>query len=157
MESFFDRILYIPFDRPIEKRIDGFWELLVPEYDYIFTWAMKGLKRLIENGFEFTRCEDSEKLKQQAFTQCNPEQAFYEQCLKSAEGRYESSSAISDAFRYFCNKNNLDGNFNIHNYLEKKNLLKTRKRINDGGYVSSEGNPIYVYEGIRLYSRYRVR
>ena len=156
LEAFFDRILYIPFDRAIEKRIDGFWEKLEPEYDYIFTWAMKGLKRLIENDFEFTKCTASEKMKMNAIALCNPEEAFFENCLKSAEDRYESSSAITEAFRYFCNKNEIDGNFNITSYLEKKNIPKMRKRINEGGYITSEGNPIYVYEGIRLRAKYRV-
>ena len=156
LEAFFDRILYIPFDRAIEKRIDGFWEKLEPECNYIATWAMKGLKRLIENNFEFTKCAASEKMKTNAMAICNPEEAFFVTCLKSAEDRYESSLAINAAFRYFCNKNNIEGNFNITSYLEKKNIHKLRKRINDGGCISNVGNPIYVYEGIRLKARYRV-
>ena len=156
LEAFFDRILYIPFNRKIEKKIGAFWEILKPEYDYIFTWAMKGLKRLFEQDFEFTRCSASEKMKIIAMAQCNPEEAFFENCLKSAEDRYESSSAITEAFRYFCNKNKIEGNFNITTYLEKKNIPKMRKRINESGYLSSEGNPIYVYEGIRLRAKYRV-
>lgn len=156
LDAFFDRMLYIPFDRAIEDRIDGFWELLESELDFIFTWSMQGLKRLIENDFKFTKCAASEKLKLQAMAQCNPEEAFFAECLKSAEDRYESSSSITEAFRYFCNKNNINGNFNITNYLEKKNILKTRKRLDDYGYITSEGNPIYVYEGIRLKARYRV-
>ena len=156
LEAFFDRILYIPFNRKIEKKIGAFWEILKPEYNYIYTFAMRGLKRLIEQDFEFTKCSASEKMKISAMAQCNPEQAFFENCLKTAEDRYESSSAITDAFRYFCNKNNIEGNFNIISYLEKKNIPKSRKRINDGGYISSKGNPIYVYEGIRLRAKYRV-
>lgn len=156
LDAFFDRIFYIAFDRALEKRIDGFWELLVLEYDYIFSYAMKGLKRLMENGFVFTKCEESEKMKIEAMAQCCPEEVFYNQCLKSAEGRYESSTSIAAAFRYFCNKNNIEGNFNITSYLEKKNIPKLRKRINEGGYISSEGNPIYVYEGIRLRTKCRV-
>ncbi|MBQ2940732.1 MAG: hypothetical protein IJD97_00710 [Clostridia bacterium] len=156
LEAFFNRILYIPFNRQIEKTIDAFWQVLAPEYDYIFTWAMKGLKRLIEQDFKFTKCYASEKLKMKAVAQCNPEEAFFENCLKSAEDRYESSSAITDAFKYFCKKNNVEGNFNIISYLDKKKIPKSRKRINDGGYISSKGNPIYVYEGIRLRAKYRV-
>ena len=156
LEAFFDRILYIPFDRAIEKRIDGFWERLIPEYDFIFTWAMQGLKRLLENDFQFTKCEASEEMKRMAMAQCNPEKIFFEQCLKTAEGKYESSLAITEAFRCFCNKNEIKGNFNITNYLENQNISKLRKRINEDGYISSEGNPIYVFEGIRLRSKYRV-
>ena len=57
---------------------------------------------------------------------------------------------------HFCKKYNIEGNFNIISYLEKKNIPKSRKRINEGGYISSKGNPIYVYEGIRLRAKYRV-
>ena len=154
--AFFDRILYLPFNRVIEERIDGFWEKLIPECDYIFTWAMKGLKRLIDQDFTFTKCSASEKMKAEAIAQCNPEEAFFQNCLKAAEGRYESSSAISDAFRYFCNKNNIEGSYNISSYLEKQHIPKLRKRISDGGYLISDGNPIYTYEGIRLRAKYRV-
>lgn len=156
LEAFFDRILYIPFNRQIENKIDSFWQVLVSEYDYIFTWAMKGLRRLIKQNFKFTTCGASEKLKMEAVAQCNPEETFFENCLKFAEGRYESSSAITKAFRCFCSKNRIEGNFNIANYLEKKNIPKMRKRINESGYISSEGNPIFVYEGLRLRSKYRV-
>lgn len=102
LEAFFDRILYIPFDKAIAKRIDGFWERLIPEYDYIFTWCMQGLKRLMENDFEFTKCDESEKMKTQAMAQCCPEEVFFNLCFKEVgDDRYESSSAITDSFRYF--------------------------------------------------------
>lgn len=156
LEAFFDRMIYIPFNRKFESKIDGFSDLLIPEYDYILTWASKGLHRLIENNFQFTECPAAERMKLEAMAQCNPEEVFFQQCLKSAEDRYESSSAITEAFKYFCLKNNIKGNFNIAAYLDMKNILKTRKRINDGGWITSEGNPVYVYEGIRLKAKYRV-
>ena len=117
---------------------------------------MKGLKRLIEQDFEFTRSVASEKMKMMAMAQCNPEEAFFKSCLKPADDRYESSSVVTDSFRYFCNKNNIKGNYNISDYIQKQNIHKLRKRINEGGYITSEGNPIYVYEGIRLRAKYRV-
>ena len=45
---------------------------------------------------------------------------------------------------------------NIHAYLEEhEHLHKSKKRIDGKGYLCSNGNPIYVYEGIRLKKDYR--
>ena len=45
---------------------------------------------------------------------------------------------------------------NIADYLEEhEHLPKTKKRIDADGLATSEGNPIYVYEGIRLKKKYR--
>ena len=45
---------------------------------------------------------------------------------------------------------------NITNYIkEHEGIQKVKKRIDDEGSLISEGNPIYVYEGIRLKNKYR--
>lgn len=156
LEAFFDRLIFIPFERKIQKRIDAFREILASEYDFICTWALKGLKRLIENEFEFTRSTASEEMKALAMAQCCPEESFFNLCLKQVEDeRFESSAAISEAFKLFCQKNRITGNFNIIGYLEGQNFIKTRKRIDDSGFSVSYGNAKHVFQGIRVRNKYR--
>lgn len=156
LEAFFDRLLFIPFDRKIEHRIDSFWELLSSEYDYICTWSLKGLKRLIENDFRFTRSTASEEMKALAMAQCCPEESFFKLCLKQVEeNRFESTTTIIESFKYFCQNNRITGNFNIIGYLERQNFIKTRKRIDDSGVSMSHGNAKHVIQGIRVRNKYR--
>ncbi|MGN0150383.1 MAG: phage/plasmid primase, P4 family, partial [Clostridia bacterium] len=60
-EAFFERLIIIPFlyAKPEEERDPNLPEKLWAERDYIFTWAMKGLKRLIENNFIFSSSKES--------------------------------------------------------------------------------------------------
>lgn len=161
IEAFFDRMMYLPFRNviPREERIYGYAERLQKEYNYIFTWAMKGLKRLIENNFVFTPCEISEKEKEVAMAKYCPEQVFFDTCIKQVESeRYESSRLINDAFKEFCaEKGSAGSGYNIISFLEEQGYHRVRKRVNEEGFTesSSEINPTYVFEGIRLKKRYR--
>lgn len=157
LEAFFDRMIYIPFDRKIKNRIDAFWEVLIPEYDYIFTWSMKGLKRLIENNFNFTECSASQKMKRDAMGQCSPEETFFDTCIKFVEDdRFESTVVITEAFKSYCSQNRIKGNFDIKKYIEEHYEPSIRKRIDENGFSVSSGNAIAVFKGIRLRNKYRI-
>ena len=70
---------------------------------------------------------------------------------------YESSSAIKTAFEAFCKECDVRYKHSITNFLEEhERLTKCKKRIDADGNPTSDGNPIYVYEGIRLRKKYRV-
>lgn len=88
-------------------------------------------------------------------TALNPEERFFQECLEHAEGRYESSYLIIEAFRSFCIANKIEGNFNIARFLEKGDIQKKRLRIDDLGYKSNKGHPLLVFEGVRLLDNYR--
>ena len=158
IEAFFDRIQYVTFNKYIEKRIHGFGEILFRENaDFVFTWAMQGLHRLIKNNFVFTKCKSSEKAKAEAMAQYCPEEIFFSQCIKIVdEDIYESSEDIRQAFNAYCLEHNVSGIYNIKSYLDKRGVQHYRKRIDDDGKICPSGNPKSVYAGIRLKNKYRV-
>ena len=85
-----------------------------------------------------------------------PEKIFFEEAIKKEDGVFESSSDIREAFDRFCRDCDVRGKANITAFLEEhEHLNKSKKRIDENGNPTSVGNPIYVYEGIRLRNKYR--
>jgi putative DNA primase/helicase len=159
IEAVFNRLIYFPFQNtPITAQEDNkhLSDEIYAERDAIFTWAMGGLKYYVENNETFPECKLSEEIKARNIAQYCPEKIFVCQCLKRVDGRYESSSEIKKAFDQFCLEIGSKMKGNIADYLEEhEHLPKIKKRINADGLTTSEGNPIYVYEGIRLKKKYR--
>lgn len=159
IQAVFNRLLYIPFqNRPISDKEDNkhLSDILFEERDLIFTWAIKGLREYVENNETFPISKLSEEVKQANMSKYCPEKVFFNTYLKEASGYYESSSAIKDAFSEFCYENNVSKKADIGRFLdEHQRIPKMKKRIDDKGNLTSIGNPIYVYEGIRLKNKYR--
>ena len=159
IEAVFNRLLYFPFqNKPISDKEDNkhLSDILFEERDLIFTWAMKGLREYVENNETFPNAKLSEEIKQANMSRYCPEKVFFKTCLKEASGQYESSSAIKDAFSEFCYENNISKKADIGRFLdEHQRIPKVKKRIDDNGNLTSVGNPIYVYEGIRLKNKCR--
>ena len=159
IEAVFNRLLYIPFQYPPIKDSDNNKHLsdeLFEERDAIFTWAMGGLRYYVDHNENFPQCTLSAEIKAKNVAQFCPEKMFFAEALKTADGKYESSSAITDAFNAYCAEIGVKDKGNIHAYLEEHECLtKSKKRIDDHGHPCSDGNPIYVYEGIRLKNKYR--
>ena len=159
IEATFNRLLYFPFqNKPIsrEKENKHLSDEIFEEKDAIFTWAMKGLKDYVENNESFPECELSKELKERNMATYCPEKIFTATCLKPAENTFESSSEIREAFDRFCHEVGVKSKPNISAYLEEhERLVKSKKRIDEEGKLTGGGNPIYVYEGIRLKKKYR--
>ena len=159
IEAIFNRLIYFPFqNKPIsrEKENKHLSDEIFEEKDAIFTWAMKGLKDYVENNESFPECSLSTELKERNMAAYCPEKIFTATCLKHAENTFESSTAIREAFERFCMEVGVKSKPNIALYLEEhERLVKSKKRIDEDGCPTSEGNPIYVYEGIRLKKKYR--
>ena len=157
VDAFYDRMIFIPFIRQVsdEKRNPTLVEHLRDERDYIFTWACKGIRRVIKNGFRFSECRAAEKLKERCWASQCPEQVFVKKHIKMVDdGIFESSSEIKKRFAEYCDKLNVKYQKNdITNYMEYFFDIKNKKRkvrIDDEGKLVSTGNPISAYEGIRL-------
>ncbi len=159
IEAVFNRLLYIPFQNTsITAKEDNkhLSDDLMGEVDAIFSWAIQGLKDYVENNETFPRSELSEEAKAKNMSRYCPEKIFYDMYLKEVEGKYESTTLIRKAFEMFCNKTSATSKANIVKFLdERQRIPKTRKRIDSSGNLSSEGNPIHVYFGIRLRKKYR--
>jgi putative DNA primase/helicase len=154
IEAVFNRLLYIPFQNPPIKDSDNNKHLsdeLFEERDAIFTWAMGGLRYYAEHNENFPECTLSAEIKARNMAQFCPEKIFFSEAIEQAEGKYESSSAIKAEFEAFCFEIGAKVKGNIHAYLEEhEHLPKSKRRIDGNGDPCSNGNPIYVYEGIRL-------
>lgn len=61
----FSRYFILPFENsiPIEKRITDIAEQIIEkEKEYVFLWALEGLRRFIKNGRRFTECKRSKEV-----------------------------------------------------------------------------------------------
>lgn len=159
IEAVFNRLLFFPFQNAPIKDSENNKHLsdeLFAERDGIFTWAMGGLRYYVEHNENFPDCALSAEMKARNVAQFCPEKIFFSEAIEYAEGRFESSSSIKMAFENFCMDIGAKVKGNIHAYLEEhEHLPKSKKRIDGKGYLCSNGNPIYVYEGIRLKKDYR--
>ena len=161
IEAVFNRLLYFPFQNaPIkdEENNKHLSDDLYEERDAIFTWAMGGLKYYVEHNEQFSECALSAEIKARNVAQYCPEKIFFSEAIKKADGKFESSLAIKEAFDEFCKETGAKVKGDIHAYLaEHEGIVKlnTKKRIDSDGNPVSEGNPIYVYEGIRLRKKYK--
>ena len=161
IEATFNRLLYFPFQNPPIKDENNNKHLsddLFAERDAIFTWAMGGLRYYIEHNETFPACALSEEIKARNMAQYCPEKIFFSEAVKKADGKYESSSLIKDAFEAYRVEIGAKVKSDIHAYLtEHEHVVKctSKKRIDSKGNLTGEGNPISVYEGIRLKHKYR--
>ncbi len=153
-EAFFDRLCYIPFNNVIDYKERDFFldEKLREEYDYVFTWGMKGLKRFIENDYQFSSCEISEGCKLQAMAQHNPVESFYYLFVEEVDDYYEKSEKIAQVFRKIGEDNNLKNCSRdvLKKYLSEKGFHCKKRHIDDSGNRCSACNSAWSYKGIRL-------
>lgn len=80
--AFFDRIIFVMFNNsiPEDQRDLNLKEKMLEEKDYIVSWAIKGLRRLISNNFIFTSCDESLEFKNQYIQDVNTAFSFIESC-----------------------------------------------------------------------------
>ncbi len=159
IEAVFNRFIYFPFqNKPITENDDNknFSEELLEEKDGIFTWAMEGLRKYVENGEKFPYSKISHKIKLKNMAQFCPEKSFFEKCIIVEEDVFESTEVIKDAYEAFCIKNEVTTRGNIKSYITNHKKIKVmKKRIDDNGTLLSSGNPRATYVGIRLKDKYR--
>ena len=159
IEAVFNRLLYFPFQNPPIRQDQDNKHLsddIYTERDAIFTWAMAGLRYYVNHNETFPPCKLSEEIKSRNMAQFCSEKFFFNEAIKFVEGKFESSSDIKAAYEAFCIDNDIPSKGNIANYIkEYEGIQKSKKRIDAEGNLITEGNPIYVYEGIRLKNKYR--
>lgn len=159
IEAVFNRLIFFPFqNKPIPRSSEDkhLSDRIYAEKDAIFTWAMKGLKDYVENNETVPECRLSTELKEKNMATYCPEKIFVSKCLKRVDDAFESSSSIREAFEDFCHEAGVKSKPNILIYLEEhERLIRSKKRIDENGQPTSEGNPIFVFKGIRLKKKYR--
>lgn len=159
IEAVFNRFLYFPFqNKPITEREDDkslSQKMIMEEADGIFTWAMAGLKKYVDNGECFPHAKLSIKLKEKNMAQYCPEKVFFDKCLVIDDDAVESTAVVKAAYEAYCRKNDIIVGGNIDRYIKKQNIASKKKRISDDGNLLSSGNPRAAYIGIRLRDKYR--
>lgn len=147
MDAFFRRILIIPFlfSKPQDEQDLQLNEKLWDERDYIFTWSMKGLKRLMDNNFVFTHSSVSEQLLNEYKAKYCPENVFFDKYLTLDNTEIISRDEVQKLYEQFAEENNIPyGSYAMKNFIANNypNVKQKRKRINGGK------NPIAIYEGL---------
>lgn len=145
--AFFERLIIVPFTKSIPEgqRNLSLAEDLFKERDYILTWAIKGLKRLVENNFVFSLTKESKDVLLLYKSRYCPEQVFFEKYLEFKEDSLISRVEVQKRYEEFAYKRNINvKSHDILNYitLNYSQVKLERKRIN------GSKNPIAAYEGL---------
>ena len=145
--AFFERLIIVPFTKSIPEgqRNLNIAEELFEERDYILTWAIKGLKRLVENNFVFSLTKESKAVLLLYKSRYCPEQVFFEKYLEFKEDSLISRVEVQKRYEEFAYKRNVNvKSHDILNYitLNYSQVKLERKRIN------GSKNPIAAYEGL---------
>lgn len=142
-EGFYRRLIIVPFNRQIEKnKIDKALKYKFQrEKEGILNWALKGLKRLYENNFEFSENELTDGVKKEYKRENNNVISFVEECCEIDSLFSCSRIEIYEAYKEFCveaglkalsqikfNKE-LEGNFNVTRARNRKLRLWNGIRI----------------------------
>ncbi|WP_322019997.1 DNA primase family protein [Clostridium butyricum] len=107
-DDFLNKIIIIQFNRQLkENEIDPlFAEKLSNEKDYVFLWAMEGLKRLIHNNFKFTETLENKKFIKEYKVISNNVLEFIQNYCEISEGVEIGSTCLYNTYKKFCIDNN---------------------------------------------------
>lgn len=108
--GYFRRIIIVPFNKNLtEEEIDvELPDKLKKEMSGIFHWAISGLKRLINNQYQFSLCTASDKALEDYKSQLNPVSMFFEDSFTLRQGEQIKKSDIYLLYLEYCNKNCYD-------------------------------------------------
>ena len=148
-ESFFNRLLIIPFNnvKAPEEQDGNLSDKLFEERDFIFTWAMGGLMRLVENNFIFTCCKESEAVLERYKATYAPEVSFFNEYLEEAADEMVLTKEVKNKFLKYAREMEIKVHeMDIQKYILSSHpkVIKDRKR-----YKGSE-NALRVYIGLRF-------
>lgn len=111
--SFWDKLVLLKMDKTDTDDVQtALKDKLVEQesLDYIFLWALEGLKRLIETDFVFTTGADSQELLQEYKRKSSSAISFAEECCEVGDSStyYVLSSVFMDKYREWCHINGRD-------------------------------------------------
>ena len=166
--AFYRRMILVPFntkfvDNPHEgtnemKRNPQIEEELLEELPAILAWCIEGLKRLVENKYQFTKSREAEKLMLDYRKDTSPVFSFIEECIldnnnsTSGENARISTQELFEANNYWRIKNGIKGSFDKRNFL--KNLREGLKEFNIH-FTEPHSGILRYFEGICLTEQYQ--
>ena len=147
--AFWDRLIVVEFPNSfVDKFIPDIAEKLIEEdggLSGFFNWCLVGLKRLKENGFQFTSSKNVEEMKLEFEKLSNPVMAFIkEECIVSAD-KIISKGELYNAYKEYCG----EGNYKI---IGKGNFSKQIGEICgvDGVKARYSGKVVWCWRGMAL-------
>lgn len=145
-DGFFRRLIILPFLIQVEEsKIDTkLLNKLENEIDGIIQWALKGLFRLIDNNYQFTKSDTTQKLLNEYRKQSNNVIWFVEEYCQIATDVFEYSQNLYQHYKRKCLQNNMQSisqmRFNKSIEMEYgRNVLRTE-----------DSNKRVIFKGIRI-------
>jgi len=108
-EGFYRRLLIVRFDRsvPLDRRDPNLRESIAYERDGILTWALEGLRRLINNNYIFSETDRTRAELTRYKVESNSALMFLEECCEIKEGAECVREPLFERYRDYCTKNGL--------------------------------------------------
>lgn len=122
--AFFNRILIIPFEISIKEKDQNkdLLKFMKKEVNIIFSWCLIGVKRYIDNGYEFSKCMISEKYCDIYRENEDVIGKFIKKNIKLAKGEVTYWTDIKDCLEKFA-KDNGKKNITMSEYTFVKDLI----------------------------------
>jgi putative DNA primase/helicase len=146
--AFFDRLTFINFNYTVpeeDRDHDLERKLLEEDREYIIYWAVKGIKRLMNNNFVFSESDESVRYKEKYIAEQNHIDDFIMgNCLLGKQYRIHSRDIYSGYLSY-CYLNCITplSKDKFFSEISKQEIIKKKFRLSDK-------NPLWGYIGITL-------
>lgn len=148
IQAYFDRLAIFPTGeaKPESERIRDLNTRLLAERDYLFTWSIDGLRRLIKNNFVFSPCEESERALSEYKSMYAPEACFFTEFLEKDENSIISTKEVQQMYENYAQENNISPKQHaMSSFIKAYHPDIKRDRVR---YKGSK-NPLYVYKGLK--------
>lgn len=146
-EDFYKKLIVVKFN---EVLLDDEIDITVPkklqeEHEYVFLWAMEGLKRLIDNGFKFSETKGSKETVQEFKVFSNSVLSFVAECCEIDKEAEVVSSILYENYNDYCRQSNYKpiGRNKFKLEIEKEFVGKVTTKLVTADRLSG-------YAGIRL-------
>jgi putative DNA primase/helicase len=108
-DGFYRRLIIIRFDKsvPAEKRDPNLREHIAAERNGILTWALEGLRHLIDNSYLFSETDRTRTEIQRYKVESNSALMFLEECCEIKAGAECVRDLLFERYREYCGKNGL--------------------------------------------------
>lgn len=105
-DAFYNKMIIVQFNRQLA---DDEIDIMLPEKlekEYVFLWAMEGLRRLIKNNFRFTETVYSKKVLEEYKIKSNYILEFIHDCCVLKQDAEVVSTELYDRYKKYCKENN---------------------------------------------------
>lgn len=140
-----------------DKRDNNLKETLRGELPGIFLWAIDGLKRLKQNNYKFSQCENMNSILEQYKSELNPMIQFFDECIvEEKDPNYREDNKVAyNTYKNWVSKNGLRSESSISSQRFWREFESCAKSM---GYKCESGksNSLRYHSGIRVVGEYKV-